>query len=277
VKTNGGVISLAFSPDGKRVAAGAVEPEGTDSTNYTVWIWTVQDGVPERVLKGADAPVDSLAFSPDGQVLAGNGSYQGVIGLLRAQDGVVLRLLEGHTSSVYQLAFSPDGQLLATGAADGTAVIWGIPQGNEPATPAPVQSNIAGTAEMDGLKITLNSVRHAQEGVTQSNGSADVPGDGREFFFANVTLENTTDKPKPLYLPGEFKILNTWKNVIGPVDSTSSYKIADALAEKAGNELAPHAKVTGEMAFRLSLNDKDLTLEYWPMLSPGSIVFKLDR
>ena len=207
VQTNGGVLSVAFSPDGKRVAAGAAEPEGADRTVYTIWLWTVEDGAPERVLKGADNTVDSLAFSPDGQVLATNGSYQGKIGLLRAQDGVALRILDGHTSVVYRLAFSPDGQLFASASADGTAVIWGIPQGNEPTTPGPVRAAIGGSGELAGVKITLNSVRHSQEGVTRPDGSADEPGDGKEFIFANLTLENTTDQSKSPYLPGELKIL----------------------------------------------------------------------
>ena len=70
------------------------------------------------------ARVYSVAFSPDGQILA-SGSYDNTVRLWRAADGALLRTLE-HTNSVWSVAFSPDGQTLASGSWDETVWLWQI-------------------------------------------------------------------------------------------------------------------------------------------------------
>jgi WD40 repeat protein len=64
---------------------------------------------------------ESLAFSPDGALL---GAGQGVYGvsLRDAADGAEIRQLHGGYDNV--LAFSPDGQTVATGNREGTAWLW---------------------------------------------------------------------------------------------------------------------------------------------------------
>jgi WD40 repeat protein len=69
--------------------------------------------------------VRSLAFSPDGSVLAAAiGDEAGTIQLYEATTGSPLRTLEGHESIVWGLGFSPDGQWLASAGRDHTARIW---------------------------------------------------------------------------------------------------------------------------------------------------------
>ena len=69
------------------------------------------------------APVHSVAFSPDGQILA-SGSYDKTVRLWRAADGTLLRTLKGHTDWVLSVAFSPDGKALAYGGRDHTVWLW---------------------------------------------------------------------------------------------------------------------------------------------------------
>ena len=69
------------------------------------------------------APVYSVAFSPDGQILA-SGSYDNTVRLWRVSDGTLLRILVGHTNLVLSVAFSPDGQTLASGSWDRTVRLW---------------------------------------------------------------------------------------------------------------------------------------------------------
>lgn len=64
------------------------------------------------------APMRSVAFSPDGQLLA-SGSEDNT-------DSALLRTLEGHTKAVESVVFSPDGQRLASGSADGIVRLWGV-------------------------------------------------------------------------------------------------------------------------------------------------------
>jgi len=69
--------------------------------------------------------VRSLAFSPDGSVLAAAvGDDAGTVQLYETATGLPLRTLEGHESIVWGLGFSPDGQWLASAGRDHTARVW---------------------------------------------------------------------------------------------------------------------------------------------------------
>ena len=54
-----GVSSVAFSPDGKRIASG--------SKDKTVKVWDAETGQEVLTLKGHPNWVTSVAFSPDGK------------------------------------------------------------------------------------------------------------------------------------------------------------------------------------------------------------------
>ena len=56
------VYSVAFSPDGSRLASG--------SDDQTVRVWNIATGQVEQTLEGHSATVWSVAFSPDGSRLA---------------------------------------------------------------------------------------------------------------------------------------------------------------------------------------------------------------
>ena len=85
---------------------------------------------PHRVhtLKGHTNWVKSVAFSPDGALLA-TGSLDKTIRLWCVADGTPVRMLKGHTNWVNSVAFSPDGALLATGSNDKTVRLWRVATG----------------------------------------------------------------------------------------------------------------------------------------------------
>ncbi len=109
---------MAFSPDRKLLAIGSA---GTD----TLRLWSVSGGTLLHRLKEPDGSIVSVAFSPDGGLLAvGTGD-----GLVHIWDAVVVKqlsTLKGHTAMVSSVAFSPDGNLLASGSLDGTVRLWGV-------------------------------------------------------------------------------------------------------------------------------------------------------
>ena len=77
---------------------------------------------------GHAAWVTSVAFSPDGQLLASGGA-DGTTKLWAVQSREVLRTLSGPTAEGIAVAFSPDGKLLASACADGTVNMWTIQSG----------------------------------------------------------------------------------------------------------------------------------------------------
>src|SRR5205807_1368836 len=58
-------ICMAFSPDGKSLAAG--------SGRGNIWLWNAATKRAVAILKGNVGGVVSVAFSPDGQTLASGG------------------------------------------------------------------------------------------------------------------------------------------------------------------------------------------------------------
>lgn len=72
--------------------------------------------------------VQTIAFSPDGQVLAA-GTKEGKIRLWRLTDGQLQEIITGHIDSVWSIAFSPDGQTLASGSLDQKVRLWDVHTG----------------------------------------------------------------------------------------------------------------------------------------------------
>jgi hypothetical protein len=91
LRHNGGVYSVAFSPDGKRLATGGGEG--------AVKLWDAATGQEIGALKGQSYRVSSVAFSPDGKLLA-TGRYGGAVMLWDAAAGQEMLPLKGHSESV---------------------------------------------------------------------------------------------------------------------------------------------------------------------------------
>ena len=111
----GAVTSVAFSPDGKRLASA--------SDDSTVKVWDAATGQEALTLKGHTGRVSSVAFSPDGKRLASAGE-DGTVKVWDAATGQEALTLKGHTGAVTSVAFSPDGKRLASASDDGTVKVW---------------------------------------------------------------------------------------------------------------------------------------------------------
>jgi predicted Ser/Thr protein kinase len=119
----GKVEALAFSPDGRRVAAVTEAGEGAPGE---VKIWELAGGRLSADLKGHEDGVNCVAFSPDGATLA-TGDRSGQIRLWDAAAGKAKgAIVHAHEDSVRALAFTPDGTSLVSGSWDHHAKLWDV-------------------------------------------------------------------------------------------------------------------------------------------------------
>jgi WD40 repeat protein len=73
--------------------------------------------------------VNSVAFSPDGKLLASGGDDQ-IVKIWDVSTGQeAADSFRGHTGYVMSVAFSPDGKLLASGGKDETVRVWDVEKG----------------------------------------------------------------------------------------------------------------------------------------------------
>jgi WD40 repeat protein len=107
---------VAFSPDGKLLAAG--------SAKGRVRLWTV-GGWLVHAMDGHKGPIWSLSFAADGKTLATAGE-DGTARLWELATGKERARLTGHHGRVLAVAFGPDGNTLATGGSDGRALLWNL-------------------------------------------------------------------------------------------------------------------------------------------------------
>ncbi len=112
------IYCMALSSDRKRVAIGGVGNDvhlwNTDTKNFVATFET-----------GHKNYVDTLAFSPDGKILA-SGSRDRKIEFWDVPNRQRLSIFDGYTDGIIRMTFSADGKKFASNSRDGTAHLWDL-------------------------------------------------------------------------------------------------------------------------------------------------------
>jgi WD40 repeat protein len=145
-----GVWSVAFSPDGKTLAAG--------SADDTISLWDVSTQHQLKILKGHGAAMPSVAFFSFFTVLAGN-DYQAVNlwNVITGQNVMTIALAPDDAQSV---AFSLDNKFLVVGCYSGAVRLWEISSRKE-------------LIRFKGHAAPVNTVAVSSDGRTLATGSRD--------------------------------------------------------------------------------------------------------
>jgi len=113
-------ISIAFSPDGRRLAS--------STGDKTVQIRDVESGQELGTLATHSYGVYATAFSPNGKWLA-SGGKENTVKLWELATGRELRTLDPNGGFVNVVAFSRDSKLLASGNLSGGITLWQVDTG----------------------------------------------------------------------------------------------------------------------------------------------------
>ena len=117
------VLSVAFSPDGKKLL--------TSSYDKTARVWNVKTGELLTTLRGHTWWVWQAAFSNDGkQIVTVSQDGTALVWTDASGDWTAPERIRksppfaGHQGAVYTAAFSPDGSLVASGGYDKRVLVW---------------------------------------------------------------------------------------------------------------------------------------------------------
>lgn len=116
-ETFGSVLSMAFSADGKYLAAGAADS--------VIRLWRIRGNQPVHSFVGHSDWIWCIAYDSDHNRLA-SGSADGEVRLWDIKTGTCLWTFARHQARVWHVSFHRQGQILASGSDDGEVCLWSI-------------------------------------------------------------------------------------------------------------------------------------------------------
>jgi WD40 repeat protein len=290
----GRIYAVAFSPDGKYLAA------GNRDGDHTVKIWDLTTWEVTATLKGHAAHLCSVAFSPDGKRLVSAG--EDAMHVWDVKTGKVIRTLDVQSSGFIQIDFNPDGkQIVCGGRPSKTAKVFNADTGKLLATLQEQAADVLGAAySPDGKLLATGSDKdlllwdaHKLElvkkidtpaawlgfdpdGKTLLTARHDQSGSGRNHVVTRWDLRTFVGKPLPslsnrsgwtiFHLSHDGKTL--YSMVVTGQDSERGVRLYDAATGKESFPAQGHTAQVTSVAFspdgkRLASVSSDPGIRIW--------------
>lgn len=217
------------------------------------------DNLPDGAIArfNSKALVYTVAFSPDGQLLASGGDDNAVI-LWNVADGSEREVFTEHSKSVTSVMFSPNGQLLASASLDGFVRLW----------------YVSAEHQRNSLRHSdwIESVAFSPNGKVLASSGGDQEG--------SVTLWDVRQKRRIATLPGHRSLVESVAfspdgQLLASASRDRTIKFWDVDSQYMRKTLAGHKNVVHAVAFSpdgktLASSSRDNTIKLWEV-SSGTI------
>jgi len=110
------LMCAAFRPDSRRIVLG--------SNDGVIKVWDMDTGATVITIPVQNGSISSVAYSPNGELIAAGRYDKGLITIWDAETGKEIRELRGHDWAVECVGFSQDGLHLVSASRDGTVKLW---------------------------------------------------------------------------------------------------------------------------------------------------------
>jgi WD40 repeat protein/class 3 adenylate cyclase len=225
------------------------------------YYWQRQTHLALKTLRGHQAPILSVAFSPDGQrIVTGSGDASAKVWDIAS--GQVVFTLRGHKEPISSVAFSPDGHGIITGSWDREAILWDSTNGRE-------KRRFGGEAE-------IHSVAFSPDGKRIVAGYRDHVARIWDAASGNLLLD-LRGHSGPVW--GVAFSPDGQRVVSGSGDKT--VRIWDALRGRELHRLIGHAEIVFCVAVspdgqRVVSGSRDDTAKVWDMAT-GKVLLSFER
>jgi len=208
------ILSMAFSPDGSRLAAGG----GEASRSGELTIWKTADWTLERTIEDAHSDaVYGLDFSADGRFLA-SGAADKFLKVFNVETGEHVRSYEGHTHHVMDVSWKGDRTSLVSAGADNVLKVWNAETGEQRQTISTYKKQVTSVQYVGLQDNFLSSSGDKRVFLHQAGDGKTVrefPGNGDYVYCSSITNDG-----KVVVAGGEDGVVRIWNAADAKVIST---------------------------------------------------------